>query len=156
AARGYDRGNDCSVERRRPVWDLRSAFERRIWWFQRGRLPWVVSVAGRTGREDADSVFTYFRSNELDASPAAGSRILNNPSPQCFSVSIVINGGLQFSPMRVARSQSRSLDIANFRKLLLRWYARHQRKLPWRRQPDPYRILVSEIMLQQTRVAVVE
>jgi len=48
------------------------------------------------------------------------------------------------------------LDIANFRKLLLRWYARHQRKLPWRRQTDPYRILVSEIMMQQTRVAVVE
>jgi A/G-specific adenine glycosylase len=40
--------------------------------------------------------------------------------------------------------------------LLLRWYAAHQRKLPWRGQTDPYRILVSEIMLQQTRVAVVE
>ncbi len=34
--------------------------------------------------------------------------------------------------------------------------AQHKRKLPWRGETDPYRILVSEIMLQQTRVAVVE
>ncbi|MGH9571580.1 MAG: A/G-specific adenine glycosylase, partial [Candidatus Angelobacter sp.] len=44
----------------------------------------------------------------------------------------------------------------NLREILLRWYDRHQRKLPWRGQRDPYLILVSEIMLQQTRVAVVE
>jgi A/G-specific adenine glycosylase len=43
-----------------------------------------------------------------------------------------------------------------FSKLLLRWYSTHQRQLPWRGESDPYRILVSEIMLQQTRVAVVE
>jgi A/G-specific adenine glycosylase len=43
-----------------------------------------------------------------------------------------------------------------FRANLLRWYDREQRKLPWRGETDPYRILVSEIMLQQTRVAVVE
>jgi len=38
---------------------------------------------------------------------------------------------------------------------LLDWYARNQRDLPWRRSADPYAIWVSEIMLQQTRVAVV-
>ena len=43
-----------------------------------------------------------------------------------------------------------------FRTRLLDWYRKHQRKLPWRGEADPYRILVSEIMLQQTRVAVVE
>src|SRR5579872_6567066 len=43
-----------------------------------------------------------------------------------------------------------------FRRLLLRWYDREQRRLPWRGERDPYRILVSEIMLQQTRVVVVE
>ncbi len=48
------------------------------------------------------------------------------------------------------------LDLPKFRNLLLRWYRGHQRKLPWRRQTDAYRVLVSEIMLQQTRVAVVE
>jgi A/G-specific adenine glycosylase len=43
-----------------------------------------------------------------------------------------------------------------FRKRLLRWFDREKRVLPWRGETDPYRILVSEIMLQQTRVAVVE
>lgn len=38
---------------------------------------------------------------------------------------------------------------------LLRWYARHRRDLPWRRDKDPYHILVSEFMLQQTRVETV-
>jgi A/G-specific adenine glycosylase len=38
---------------------------------------------------------------------------------------------------------------------LLDWYARNRRDLPWRRSTDPYAIWVSEIMLQQTRVAVV-
>ena len=39
---------------------------------------------------------------------------------------------------------------------LLAWYGRHGRKtLPWKRQPDPYRIWVSEIMLQQTQVTTV-
>ena len=36
---------------------------------------------------------------------------------------------------------------------LLQWYAAVQRDLPWRRTRDPYRILVSEVMLQQTQVA---
>ena len=35
---------------------------------------------------------------------------------------------------------------------LLRWYDRHGRKLPWRRTRNPYFILVSELMLQQTQV----
>jgi A/G-specific adenine glycosylase len=36
---------------------------------------------------------------------------------------------------------------------LLAWYARSGRKLPWRRTRDPYRVLVSEVMLQQTQVS---
>src|SRR5437764_14817515 len=43
-----------------------------------------------------------------------------------------------------------------FRVHLLRWYDCEKRHLPWRGESDPYCILVSEIMLQQTRVAVVE
>lgn len=43
-----------------------------------------------------------------------------------------------------------------FRRCLLDWYQESQRKLPWRGATDPYHILVSEIMLQQTRVAVVK
>src|SRR5438067_3307261 len=39
-----------------------------------------------------------------------------------------------------------------FRRTLLGWYRRHGRDLPWRRTDDPYHILVSEVMLQQTQV----
>ena len=39
-----------------------------------------------------------------------------------------------------------------FQRRLLAWYRVCQRKLPWRETRDPYRILVSEIMLQQTQV----
>ncbi|HYM69277.1 MAG TPA: A/G-specific adenine glycosylase [bacterium] len=39
-----------------------------------------------------------------------------------------------------------------FQRRLLAWYRRHQRDLPWRRTRNPYHILVSEIMLQQTQV----
>jgi A/G-specific adenine glycosylase len=37
--------------------------------------------------------------------------------------------------------------------LLLSWYAEHRRELPWRQTTDPYRIWISEVILQQTRVA---
>jgi A/G-specific adenine glycosylase len=43
-------------------------------------------------------------------------------------------------------------DRRRFRQRLLTWYGRHGRDLPWRRTDDPYHILVSEIMLQQTQV----
>ena len=40
-------------------------------------------------------------------------------------------------------------------KLLLEWYDRSARSLPWRGTRDPYRIWLSEIMLQQTRAEAV-
>ena len=53
------------------------------------------------------------------------------------------------------RDNSTSANIQAMRRALLAWYARHKRELPWRRDRDPYRVWVSEIMLQQTRVAAV-
>ncbi len=44
---------------------------------------------------------------------------------------------------------------ARFRRALSRWYRSNGRDLPWRRTSNPYRILVSEVMLQQTQVATV-
>ena len=46
-------------------------------------------------------------------------------------------------------------NVPDFRRSLLRWYRRHGRDLPWRRTRDPYAVLVSELMLQQTQVATV-
>jgi A/G-specific adenine glycosylase len=45
--------------------------------------------------------------------------------------------------------------VLSLRTRLFAWYDRHRRDLPWRRDADPYRVLVSEVMLQQTRVDVV-
>ena len=46
-------------------------------------------------------------------------------------------------------------EILDFRKRLLSWFAIYRRDLPWRRTRDPYSIWISEVMLQQTRVAAV-
>ncbi|MCC6957763.1 MAG: A/G-specific adenine glycosylase, partial [Anaerolineales bacterium] len=42
-----------------------------------------------------------------------------------------------------------------FPVLLLNWYSKHSRQLPWRQNPEPYAVWVSEIMLQQTQVETV-
>jgi A/G-specific adenine glycosylase len=46
--------------------------------------------------------------------------------------------------------------LSDFRRRLLRWFRHYGRDLPWRRTRDPYHVLVSEFMLQQTQVARVE
>ena len=46
-------------------------------------------------------------------------------------------------------------EVRVFQSELLAWFRVHQRDLPWRRNRDPYAIWLSEIMLQQTRVAAV-
>ena len=55
----------------------------------------------------------------------------------------------------IVRAERESPKIARQRRRLLEWYDRNRRDLPWRASRDPYAIWVSEIMLQQTRVAVV-
>src|SRR5262249_34268502 len=44
-------------------------------------------------------------------------------------------------------------NAARIQRLLLNWFAVHKRDMPWRRTRDPYAILVSEFMLQQTQVS---
>jgi A/G-specific adenine glycosylase len=56
----------------------------------------------------------------------------------------------QETPARHESSEDET--VADLRALLLRWYRENRRDLPWRRTRDPYRILVSEVMLQQTQV----
>lgn len=57
---------------------------------------------------------------------------------------------------RPARAAAADLPASaqrqRFRKHLLTWYRQHGRALPWRTTDDPYHILVSEVMLQQTQV----
>ncbi len=56
---------------------------------------------------------------------------------------------------KVASSEIQNVPLAKkrkFQKQLLKWYGEHGRDLPWRRTENPYKVLVSEIMLQQTQV----
>src|SRR5688572_13079238 len=46
-------------------------------------------------------------------------------------------------------------SLARLRRNLLRWYDLNRRHLPWRDSQDPYRVWISEVMLQQTRVQAV-
>ena len=55
----------------------------------------------------------------------------------------------------MARHEDTPEKITRVRYHLIEWYERNKRDLPWRGRKDPYAIWVSEIMLQQTRVAVV-
>ncbi len=58
---------------------------------------------------------------------------------------------LDYSPLTPGRDAG---PLAPRRRAaLLRWYRRHHRALPWRRTRDPFRVWVSEVMLQQTQVA---
>ena len=65
--------------------------------------------------------------------------------------------GSRTSSQRKKKSSKKSpaLDASQKRRFqarLLKWYEKHGRDLPWRKTSDPYHILVSEVMLQQTQV----
>jgi len=53
----------------------------------------------------------------------------------------------------VTRGLPPAADAVEFRKRLAAWFRRHRRDLPWRHTRDPYHVLVSELMLQQTQVS---
>ncbi len=66
-----------------------------------------------------------------------------------LKINIISGTGIQSHQMiRLTKA-----SVKNFRKQILASYRTHGRKMPWRETTDPYRILVSEIMLQQTQVA---
>lgn len=67
--------------------------------------------------------------------------------------------GLTFSlpPWRNERERKCTTNIDHFhieqfQHDLIHWFVKEQRDLPWRKEKDPYKIWVSEVMLQQTRV----
>src|SRR6188472_1676709 len=58
-------------------------------------------------------------------------------------------------PRNATTSRFSAADKRTLRRRLLAWYTIHARDLPWRKSQDPYRVWVSEVMLQQTQVATV-
>jgi A/G-specific adenine glycosylase len=55
----------------------------------------------------------------------------------------------------MARAGAAKVNFSDFRRPILAWFDAHARDLPWRRSSEPYPVWISEIMLQQTRVAAV-
>lgn len=68
--------------------------------------------------------------------------------------------GRWYQQLQVLEDEQRPLDVrerlAAMSGPLLYWYRQHARILPWREDPRPYRVWISEIMLQQTRVEAVK
>ncbi len=60
------------------------------------------------------------------------------------------------SNFSLSSDRSRRKELPSIRRRLLAWFDRNRRDLPWRRDRDPYRIWISEVMLQQTTVATVQ
>src|SRR5712671_4941967 len=56
-------------------------------------------------------------------------------------------------PRQSSPRATKPKSAEGFTRRLLAWFDRHGRDLPWRRTRDPYRVLVSEFMLQQTQVS---
>ena len=56
---------------------------------------------------------------------------------------------------RISKAQARRDEEEKIRRKLHRWFKRYGRELPWRQTRDPYAVMVSEFMLQQTTVAAV-
>ena len=64
-----------------------------------------------------------------------------------------MSGGIVFSRRILKNDQQTYVPDPEVASRLLEWYGREGRDLPWRRTRDPYRIWISEVILQQTRVA---
>ena len=62
---------------------------------------------------------------------------------------------MNYLAMNSDHSKFDSSETRRWRQRLLSWYDHNRRDLPWRRDRDPYRVWLSEIMLQQTRVSAV-
>jgi len=65
------------------------------------------------------------------------------------------SGARRAAPLWIGGEKSDSRHWSDARAALLRWWDANRRDLPWRRTRDPYRIWLSEVMLQQTRIEVV-
>src|SRR6266496_538718 len=109
-------------------------------------LDFAVEIVHKSFGPRAESCWTwqtshYFLTGAEGQSPTCDNRL------DCRRITI------PSAMKRSARMEAR--DVAGLRRALLAWYEKSRRDLPWRKTRDPYRVWVSEIMLQQTRVAVV-
>jgi A/G-specific adenine glycosylase len=87
----------------------------------------------------------------LSIVPEGGQTVRSAPAPSGHGLGVP-NPSAQRSLYAPAEQENPAARRELVRGLLLAWYDENARDLPWRRTSDPYAILVSEIMLQQTQV----
>ena len=68
----------------------------------------------------------------------------------------VILQGQELGGLKEPEGEGQEDVLRNIVKPVVAWFREHKRDLPWRKNPDAYRVWVSEIMLQQTRVEAVK
>lgn len=85
-----------------------------------------------------------------DCLVSAGSMTVNRPVP------VALSQGAEPDVHETLRKNLGKYKLGNICNPLLAWYDKNRRILPWREFPTPYRVWVSEIMLQQTRVEAVK
>lgn len=91
-----------------------------------------------------------------DCMTAPGELTLGNPVPVALQTS-EMSGPRGFGKnLMDIKGTFRFGDLSEIPFPLLKWYDKNKRVLPWREEPTPYRVWVSEIMLQQTRVEAVK
>ena len=89
-----------------------------------------------------------------DCRVTPGTMEINKPVEVRLRTGIKTDG--QGKSLALIKETLRIGDLQTIPKPLLKWYDEHRRVLPWREEPTPYRVWVSEIMLQQTRVEAVK
>src|SRR5205085_4594316 len=90
------------------------------------------------------------RARRLHGQGRLAARLVLRPRPR--EPEPGVGGGVRHPGGRARARVRAGTALAPVQAALLAWFAEHGRDLPWRRTRDPYAILVSEVMLQQTQV----
>jgi A/G-specific adenine glycosylase len=102
---------------------------------------------------DGDGQFCFLREKDRVGSIDKFESLIPQKLSEGFSLGVL--DGYCVRVHRWGRMKQIFSEITEFRAELGAWFERHGRRLPWRATNDPYAILVSELMLQQTQVATV-
>jgi len=70
-----------------------------------------------------------------------------------LQIEIVKENSIRIQYTLTVEKATRCMNIPRFRHKILVWYKKNKRDMPWRKTKNPYKILVSEVMLQQTQVS---
>ncbi len=117
-----------------------------------------LEAARRLGVPPSECLVVEDSQHGVTAAVAAGMTVVAVPADHSLAKPAFADAALVFpdgpdsiDPNVVLALITDRLDISRFQEIILDHYRRHGRTQPWRQTSDPYQILVSEVMLQQTQ-----